>query len=86
LWESELDPRAAASKVSRENLARLVEAIKLVLSPKKRRPGRYTDRRGVERFTVYDREGKECRRGDGTIVRIVQAGRSTYFCPSCQTR
>jgi formamidopyrimidine-DNA glycosylase len=87
LWEAELDPRVAASKVSRENLVRLVDAIKLVLSPKRRRPGRYTEKKGVERFTVYDREGKVCRRCDGgTIVRVVQAGRSTYFCPSCQTR
>jgi formamidopyrimidine-DNA glycosylase len=86
LWEAEVDPRTPASKVTKENLVRLVDAIKLVLSPKRRRPGRYTEKRGVERFAVYDREGEACRRGDGTIVRVVQAGRSTYFCPSCQTR
>ncbi len=67
LWEAKIDPRCPAAKVSREKLEALVEAIRLVLSPKKRRPGRYTDTRGVERFAVYDREGKECRRGDGTI-------------------
>lgn len=35
---------------------------------------------------VYGREGERClRRGcDGTVVRIVQAGRSTFFCPKCQ--
>jgi len=86
LWEAELDPRTPASKVSKANLTRLVDAIKLVLSPKRRRPGRYTDTRGVERFAVYDREGKICRRCGGTIERVVQAGRSTYFCPSCQRR
>jgi formamidopyrimidine-DNA glycosylase len=84
LWEAEMDPRKPAAKASRVKLERLVDAIRLVLSPKKRLPGRYTDKRGVERFAVYDREGKECRRCDGTIKRIVQAGRSTYFCPSCQ--
>jgi formamidopyrimidine-DNA glycosylase len=84
LWEAELDPRTPASKVTKENLTRLVDAIKLVLSPKRRRPGRYTDTRGVEIFAVYDREGKICRRCGGTIERLVQAGRSTYFCPSCQ--
>ncbi|HEY9462979.1 MAG TPA: bifunctional DNA-formamidopyrimidine glycosylase/DNA-(apurinic or apyrimidinic site) lyase [Vicinamibacterales bacterium] len=38
------------------------------------------------RFRVYEREGKPCpRRGcGGTIRRITQAGRSTYFCPVCQ--
>jgi len=36
-------------------------------------------------FRVYDRAGERCRRcRRGTITRIVQAGRSTYFCDSCQ--
>jgi formamidopyrimidine-DNA glycosylase len=84
LWEAELDPRTPAVKVLRANLEKLVAAIRLVLSPKKRRPGRYTATRGVDRFAVYDREGKVCRRCGGTIERVVQTGRSTYFCPDCQ--
>ncbi|MEM5471221.1 bifunctional DNA-formamidopyrimidine glycosylase/DNA-(apurinic or apyrimidinic site) lyase [Hoeflea sp. AS60] len=39
-------------------------------------------------FSVYDREGKACPRpgcGD-TVRRIVQSGRSTFYCPRCQTR
>lgn len=36
-------------------------------------------------FRVYDRAGQRCPRcRRGTITRIVQAGRSTYFCPACQ--
>ncbi len=37
-------------------------------------------------FRVYDREGKPCptRGCGGTIRRIVQGGRSTFFCPACQ--
>jgi len=84
LWEAELDPRKRAASLSRGKLEKLLTAIRLVLSPRRRRPGRYTDTRGRERFMVYDREGKECRRCGGTIERIVQAGRSTYFCPDCQ--
>ncbi|WP_150523629.1 bifunctional DNA-formamidopyrimidine glycosylase/DNA-(apurinic or apyrimidinic site) lyase [Roseibium sediminis] len=37
-------------------------------------------------FDVYGREGEKCR-GEGctsTIERIVQSGRSTFFCPKCQ--
>jgi formamidopyrimidine-DNA glycosylase len=79
-----MDPRKPAASVNRTTLERLVDAIRLVLSPKKRRPGRYTAKRGTSRFAVYDREGKICRRCGGTIERIVQGGRSTYFCPSCQ--
>ena len=39
-----------------------------------------------ERHDVYDREGERCRRPDcsGTIRRMTQAGRSTFYCPSCQ--
>lgn len=37
-------------------------------------------------FSVYDREGEPCPRIEcsGTINRITQAGRSTFFCPQCQ--
>jgi formamidopyrimidine-DNA glycosylase len=37
-------------------------------------------------FCVYGREGQPClRRGCGGVVeRVVQNGRSTFYCPSCQ--
>ena len=37
-------------------------------------------------FSVYDREGEPCRKPGctGTISRIVQNGRSTFYCPICQ--
>jgi formamidopyrimidine-DNA glycosylase len=37
-------------------------------------------------YRVYDREGAPCptRGCKGTIERIVQNGRSTFFCPTCQ--
>jgi len=43
-------------------------------------PGRYQ-----KRHRVYQRAGEPCLAcGRGRIVRLVQAGRSTFFCPSCQ--
>jgi formamidopyrimidine-DNA glycosylase len=38
------------------------------------------------RFRVYGREGKPCSRKGcgGTVRRIVQGGRSTFYCPTCQ--
>jgi formamidopyrimidine-DNA glycosylase len=38
------------------------------------------------RFCVYGREGEPClRRGcSGVVERVVQNGRSTFYCPSCQ--
>ena len=35
---------------------------------------------------VYDRAGKPCVRCGSPIVRIVQAQRSTFFCPKCQPK
>ncbi|MGI9412030.1 MAG: zinc finger domain-containing protein, partial [Hyphomicrobiales bacterium] len=37
-------------------------------------------------FQVYDREGAPCPRPGcgGAVGRIVQANRSTFYCPSCQ--
>ena len=37
-------------------------------------------------FKVYDREGEKCPTPGcrGTIKRIVQNGRSTFYCPACQ--
>jgi formamidopyrimidine-DNA glycosylase len=36
------------------------------------------------RFDVYDREGTACRSCSAPVRRIVQSGRSTFYCPSCQ--
>ncbi len=38
------------------------------------------------RFSAYDREGERCAKPEcsGTISRITQAGRSTFYCPTCQ--
>ena len=37
-------------------------------------------------FAVYDREGEACRTENcaGTIKRVTQSGRSTFYCPKCQ--
>jgi formamidopyrimidine-DNA glycosylase len=39
-----------------------------------------------QRFLVYDREGEPCQTKlcQSSIKRIVQSGRSTFFCPTCQ--
>src|SRR3984893_17119673 len=62
---------------------RLAAAIKTVLREaiaRKERPYR------TGRFRVYEREGEPCRTPacPGTIRRISQAGRSTFYCPVCQ--
>jgi formamidopyrimidine-DNA glycosylase len=38
----------------------------------------------TERLRVYDRQGKPCLNCKTPLKRIVQAARSTFFCPHCQ--
>jgi formamidopyrimidine-DNA glycosylase len=69
------EPKAAATGLARSIKAVLTNAIR-------RRESPY----GSARFRVYEREGEAClRRGcGGTIKRLWQAGRSTFYCPKCQ--
>lgn len=81
LWNARIAPTAPASALPRKRVAALLAAIRRVIE--RATGARYTDS-SVSRLAVYDREGKPCRRCRTPIERIVQAGRSTYFCPSCQ--
>jgi formamidopyrimidine-DNA glycosylase len=38
----------------------------------------------TERLLVYDRHGQPCHKCESKVKRIVQAARSTYYCPVCQ--
>jgi formamidopyrimidine-DNA glycosylase len=37
-----------------------------------------------QRFLVYDREGEPCAKCGSPIERLVQSGRSTFYCRTCQ--
>jgi formamidopyrimidine-DNA glycosylase len=80
LWQARIDPRRAASSLTLAEVKRLLAGIRKTLA--KASGSRY--REGTDRFEVYDREGKPCRRCASTVERITQAGRSTYWCPECQ--
>ena len=86
LWEARMSPFADAATLGAERLRRLVSAIRLVLTRAQRNPARYSDRSAEPRFRVYGRAGEPCPRCGAPIVRKVQAGRSTYYCPHCQRR
>lgn len=81
LWVARIDPRAPATSLTSVDAERLVRAMRVVLA---RASGGSRNAESSGRFAVYDREGKPCRRCGVAIDRIVQAGRSTYFCPACQ--
>lgn len=95
LFRAGISPKRKAASVSAEKRKALVTAIKAVLADAIRAGGSsLRDHKRVDgelgefqhHFTVYDREGKPCpRRGcRGTVKRIVQGGRSTFYCPTCQ--
>jgi formamidopyrimidine-DNA glycosylase len=86
---------ATRSGAPTEHAERLVDAIKAVLNDaiaaggSSLRDHRRTDGELGEfqhNFRVYDREGQRCVTPGcpGTVKRIVQGARSTFFCPTCQ--
>ena len=89
LHAARLSPRRRASTIAtpsglpREPAVRLAAAIKAVL---RKAIARQEQAYRSGRFRVYEREGEPCPRATcaGTIRRITQAGRSTYYCPVCQ--
>jgi formamidopyrimidine-DNA glycosylase len=84
LWHARISPVAPASSLGRERLRRLVAGMRAALAAADLDPGRYGRGESAQRFQVYGREGEPCPRCDARIRRIVQAGRSTYYCPRCQ--
>ena len=94
LWRARLDPARAAKTLKKKEATALVEAIKSVLAEAVEAGGSsisdFANATGdlgyfQHRFCVYDREGEPCKHDDGGIIqRIVQQGRSTFFCRKCQ--
>lgn len=92
LHRAHIRPDKAAGQVSRAALERLVPAIRQVLSESIEAGGStirdYAQPNGelgyfAASWRVYGREGQPCACG-GTISRLVQAGRSTFWCAKCQ--
>ncbi|MGH7588976.1 MAG: bifunctional DNA-formamidopyrimidine glycosylase/DNA-(apurinic or apyrimidinic site) lyase [Gemmatimonadota bacterium] len=97
LWRARVSPRRRARNVGPVRARRLHRAIVDVLEEALGRSGTslgstyldYADGDGepgafYELLNVYDREGLPCPRCGTIIRRIVQAQRSTYYCPGCQ--
>ena len=81
LWRARISPFAPCNTLSGAEVSALRKAIDAVIV--RATGSRYTDDDTVA-LDVYDREGLPCRRCRTTIERVVQAGRSTYYCPHCQ--
>jgi formamidopyrimidine-DNA glycosylase len=95
LWRARISPKKQAGKLKRIQTEILVQAIKEVLEEAVRAGGSsLRDHRQTNGelgyfqkvFAVYDRGGSRCTKQGcrGTIRRITQSGRSTFYCPLCQ--
>ena len=95
LHRARISPKRLASTVAGARAGRLVPAIKAVLNEAIAAGGStlrdYAHADGElgyfqHNFRVYDRLGRPCPNPGckGTIRRLVQSGRSTWYCPACQ--
>lgn len=95
LFRAHIHPERLAGTLKPREIRALVEAVKAVLEEAIAAGGStLRDYRAADgelgyfqhSFRVYDREGEPCPdpKCAGVIQRIVQNGRSTFFCPSCQ--
>lgn len=92
LYRAGIHPKRPGGSVSLRRLTRLVAAVEEVLNEAIAAGGStlrdFASPDGElgyfsKEFAVYDREGEPCACG-GTVKRIVQGGRSTFYCPRCQ--
>ncbi|MDX1661218.1 MAG: bifunctional DNA-formamidopyrimidine glycosylase/DNA-(apurinic or apyrimidinic site) lyase [Gemmatimonadota bacterium] len=97
LWRARVSPRRRGVNVGPTRAGRIHRAIVEVLSEAVGKQGtslgatylNWADDRGESGgfyafLDVYGREGEPCRRCEAEIRRIVQAQRSTWYCPGCQ--
>jgi formamidopyrimidine-DNA glycosylase len=94
LFAARISPEKPAGDLKSAEAKRLAQAVKAVLAEAIEAGGStlrdFAQTDGQlgyfqHRFKVYGREGEPCLSGcKGTVARIVQAGRSTFYCPACQ--
>lgn len=98
LWRTGLSPQRAAGSIADDPIImeRLASNIRNVISEAIEAGGSslkdYIQADGElgyfqHSFSVYGREGEKCRNPDcdGRVERMVQSGRSTFYCASCQS-
>jgi len=93
LFRAGVDPRRPGRELTADEVKRLHRTVRRVLREALEKAGTsFQNYRAVNgrsgafqaSLTVYAREGQPCRKCGHTIERIVQAGRSTFYCPTCQ--
>ena len=93
LHRAGISPQSSASKLTRAEWNKIFRQARIVLEKSiKNRGTSISDWRDLygrkgknqHELKAYGQEGKRCSICSGTIHRIKQGGRSTYYCPQCQ--
>jgi len=93
LFRAGIHPARSAARISSSRWELLARSIRQTLADAIDQGGTtlndFADALGESGYfkvslSVYDRAGEPCRRCGRTIRRIVQSGRSTFYCPGCQ--
>jgi len=94
LFLTGLHPTTPAGEVSIEDYGLLAKNIKLVLRRAIKQGGTsFRDFKHLDgkaggyfriKLNVYDRQGEDCKQCESAIENLVIAGRSSFYCPSCQ--
>ena len=93
LFQAGISPKRVAGKTSKKRYQVLTQCIKQILSEAINNGGTtlndFSNIDGEPGYfsqvlSVYGRNGMPCHRCDGTIKRIVQNQRASYYCPRCQ--
>jgi len=100
LYRSRLSPKRSSATIVRKRgqsplVEALVHSVRTILSEAIEAGGStlrdYARTDGSsgdfqQRFDVYDREGEACRTNgcNSKIMRLIQSGRSSFYCPTCQ--
>ena len=93
LWRSRVHPKRAVNRIGAKTWDSLATSVRFVLARAIEEGGTtlsdFRDGEGNAGYfqvslAAYGREGEDCVRCGKTIRRLVQANRSTFYCPGCQ--
>ena len=93
MYRAKLHPNTMTSTISHKTIKVLTKHIKEIITEAIKAGGStlkdYKNTEGVmgyfqHNFDVYGRNGENCNKCNSEINKIIQGGRSTFYCPKCQ--
>lgn len=83
-WHARIHPARRADLLTAGEVTRLLAGLRRTLRDGHVNAGRHRTGGRAIPFEAYDRAGEPCRRCGTRIRRVEQAGRGTWYCPTCQ--